>query len=81
MLYAKFMYPDNGYDCDIEQAKIANLKVGERYEVEMVDMGRFHTSIYLKNIDGDFNSVQFEFEEYDGTAVDIFSDPQYFQKR
>ena len=34
MLYAKFMYPDNGWDSDVENAKKVGLKVGEKYEVE-----------------------------------------------
>lgn len=55
MLYAKFMYPDNGYDCDVEHAKKVNLKVGERYEVEDLSMDGSHTSIFLKDINGVFN--------------------------
>ncbi len=76
MLYAKFMYPDNGYDYDEEYAKKMGLKVSERYEVEDVDMGQSHTSIYLKNIKGCFNSVHFEFEE-NGNPIDIYDDPRY----
>ena len=76
MLYAKFVYPDYGYDCDIEYAKKVGLKVGERYEVEDLSMGGSHTSIFLKNIDGSFNSVQFEFEE-DDMPIDIYRSPKY----
>lgn len=76
MLYAKFMYPDNGHDCDVEFAKKTGLKVGEKYEVEDLSMGGFHTSIFLKDIDGAFNSVQFEFEE-DGKPIDIYDSPEY----
>lgn len=76
MLYARFMHPDNGYDCDKEYAKKMGLKVGERYEVEDISMGGSHTSIYLKDIKGSFNPVQFEFEE-DGEPIDIYRDPRY----
>ena len=76
MLYAKFMYPDNGYDCDVKNAKNAGLNVGERYEVKDLSMGGSHTSIYLKNIDGVFNSVQFDFEE-DDKPVNIYRNPKY----
>ena len=76
MLYAKFMYPDYGHDCDVEHAKKVGLKVGERYEVEDLSMGGSHTSIFLKNIDGVFNSVQFEFFE-DEQEVDIYRNPKY----
>lgn len=76
MLYAKFMYPDYGHNCDIEFAKKMGLKVGEKYEVEDLSMGGSHTSIYLKDVNGVFNSVQFEFEE-DGKSIDIFNSPKY----
>ena len=76
MLYAKFMYPDYGHDCDIEFAKKIGLKVGEKYEVEDLSMGGSHTSIFLKDVNGVFNSVQFEFEE-DGKPIDIFNSPKY----
>ena len=76
MLYAKFMYPNYGHDYDEEYAKKMGLKVGERYEVENVDMGQSYTSIYLKDIRGNFNSVQFEFEE-DEKPIDIYDDPRY----
>ena len=76
MLYAKFMYPDNGYNSDKEYAEKMGLEVGERYEVANVSMGGSHTSIYLKDIKGVFNSVQFEFEE-DEKPIDIYRDPRY----
>ena len=76
MLYAKFMYPDYGHDCDVAFAKKMGLKVGERYEVEDLSMGGSHTSIFLKGINGAFNSVQFEFEE-DGKQINIFNSPKY----
>lgn len=76
MLYAKFMYSDNGYDGDIECAKKAGLKIGERYEVDDLSMGQFHTSVYLKG-KGCFNSVQFEFQEANGAPVNIYCDPRY----
>lgn len=76
MLYAKFIYPNYGLDCDKEYAKKMGLKVGERYEVEDISMGGSHTSVYLKDIKGSFNSVQFEFEE-DEKPIDIYRDPRY----
>lgn len=76
MLYAKFMYPNSGWDSDVEYAKKVGLKAGEKYEVECVSMGQSHTSIYLKYIKGDFNSVQFEFEE-DEKPIDIYRSPKY----
>ncbi len=76
MLYAKFMYPDNGHDCDVKYAIAAGLKVGEKYEVEDLSMGQSYTSISLKDIKGVFNSVQFDFYE-DKQSVDIYRNPKY----
>ena len=77
MLYARFNHPDNGWPAERGYAENAGLKVGEKYEVEFVSMGGSYTSIYLKNIDGNFNSVQFDFEEEDGTKVNIYHDDRY----
>lgn len=76
MLYARFMYPDNGWDYDIKYAKEVDLKVGEKYEVENVSMGQTSTTISLKGFANCFNSVQFEFEE-DGILIDIYKNPKY----
>lgn len=76
MLYAKFMHPDSGRECNIEHAKNIGLKVGESYEVEDISMGGSSTSIFLKDIEGSFNSVQFDFEE-DGKPINIFDSPKY----
>jgi hypothetical protein len=76
MLYAKFMYPDNGWDVDVEYAKKVGLKVGEKYEVNYISMGQSNTSVYLKDIKGVFNSVQFDFEE-DGKPINIYDSPKY----
>jgi hypothetical protein len=76
MLYAIFMYPNRGWEYDVEWAKNAGLKVGERYEVRRISMGQSSTSVFLKDINGDFNSVQFEFEE-DGKPIDIYRSPKY----
>lgn len=76
MLYAKFMYPDNGWDVDVEYAKKIGLKVGEKYEVDYISMGQSNTSVYLKDIKGVFNSVQFDFEE-DGKPINIYDSPKY----
>lgn len=76
MLYAKFMYPNSGHEHDKEHARNVGLIVGERYEVESISMGQSSTSVYLKDIKGYFNSVQFDFEE-DGKSIDIFKSPTY----
>ena len=77
MLYAKFNYPDNGWPGERGYPESKGLEVGKRYELEYVSMGQSYTSIYLTEIEGVFNSVQFDFEEEDGTPVDIYDDPRY----
>lgn len=77
MLYARFNYPNGGWPAERGYAESMGLKVGERYEVEHVSMGGSYTSIYLTDINGVFNSVQFDFEEEDGTYVDIYNNPKY----
>lgn len=59
MDYARFDYPENGYDCDKESNKV--LKIGQMYELDSVMMGQSHTTITLKGIKGGFNSVNFSF--------------------
>lgn len=77
MLYAIFKYPEAGHDCDIEYAKKMGLKKNKKYEVDCMSMGQSYTSIYLKGIEGNFNSVQFEFQEPNGAPVNIYRDPRY----
>lgn len=77
MLYARFKYPENGYDADKEYAKSIPLKINERYAVEDVFMGQSNTSITLIGIPGSFNSVQFEFETPNGNPIDIYKSKKY----
>ena len=74
-VYAVFKYPENGWDADIKQAKEAGLIVDKRYEVWDVDIGSWHTNVYLCDVSGVFNSVQFEFEDELGRKVDIYQRP------
>lgn len=69
-LIAVYNYPDNGYH------PIEELVVGKGYTVSDVSMGGFHTSIYLKEVKGSFNSVNFDFFK-DGKPHDIYKDPDY----
>lgn len=57
--------------------KKTGLKVGEKYEVDYISMGQSYTSIYLKGVEGCFNSVQFEFQEANGAPVNIYRDSRY----
>lgn len=76
-IYARFLYPQNGYMNDGSKALSAGLIVGERYEVEFISMGQSYTAIMLVGISGAFNSVLFKFEKEDGTDLNIYKDPRF----
>lgn len=66
-----------GYDCEEEMVKTLGFKVGDKFEVEYIDMGGSSTSIQLKDFPNQsFNSVFFEFEE-DGKELDIYDDTRF----
>lgn len=75
MLQAKYTKPNAEYDGDQKMCR-ENLTLGESYEVTYVSMGQSHTNIYLKGIEGCFNTVNFDFYE-DGKPINIFRDPRY----
>lgn len=74
MITAKLMHPDAGYEAGKENVK--KLEPNKYYEVSNIDMGQSHTYVYLANIEGAFNSVNFEFYE-DKKLIDIFSDKRF----
>lgn len=74
MITVKLMHPDAGYDTDKENIK--KLKVNIHYEVNHIDIGQSHTYFSIVNIEGSFNSVNFEFYE-DEKLIDIFSDKRF----
>lgn len=66
-----------GYDCEEERVKSLGFKVGDKFEVDYIDMGGSSTSIYLKDFPNQaFNSVFFEFEE-NGEELDIYDDTRF----
>ena len=74
MMTVKVMHPDAGYDTDKENIK--KLETGIHYQVSAIDMGQSHTYVYLVDVDGSFNSVNFEFYE-DKKLINIFSDKRF----
>lgn len=70
-MFARFTIPNAGYESERELASHL-LKLDEKYEVELVNMGQSSTSIKLKWFSVPFNSVHFEFSNEDGTPTDIF---------
>lgn len=66
-----------GYDCEEEMVKSLGFKVGDKFELECIDMGGSSTSIHLKDFPNQsFNSVFFDFEE-GGKELDIYSDTRF----
>lgn len=53
-----------------------DLEVGKFYDVEDIQMGQSHTSIYLKDKKFSYNSVIFEFYEND-KQIDIYKDERF----
>lgn len=74
-LFAKYTHPENGYPCDKKDAS-ENLVLNNFYEVENIIMGQSYTTIYLKNIEGTFNSVSFDFY-LDNQPINIYETPQF----
>lgn len=70
MITAIYKHPEFGY------SKSLNLEVGREYEVTGIHMGPTHTEINLKGIEGDFESVKFEFYE-NGNPLNIYNDPRF----
>ena len=74
MITVKLMHPDAGYDADKQNIK--KLQPNTHYTVFSIDMGQSHTYVYLVDVNGAFNSVNFEFYE-DEKLIDIFSDKRF----
>ena len=70
-IVAVFSKPDCGREFDLEQAK-QKLKFMEHYKVKRIEVYPYYTDVYLRGIEGRFNSVMFDFfaggEPYDPTS-------------
>lgn len=53
-----------------------DLEYGKEYEVENINMGQSHTSIYLVDKPFPYNSIFFKFYE-DGKPLDIYRDKRF----
>lgn len=73
--YALLTHPEHGHDHDKQTVKA--LEEGKYYEIKRISMGGFHTSIYLKDIKGVFNSVNFTFYDENKQLIDIYKMPEF----
>ena len=76
-IYAVVKTLKAGYLSDKELVKSLGFKVGDKYEVESISIGRSSTEVYLKEFPSKcFNSVFFSFEEV-GMPLNIFLDDRF----
>lgn len=76
MMKAVFAHPHNGHEYERNRNSELGLVVGEKYDIERVNIFGFRTELLLTAFPGEsFNSVQFKIENDDGTPKDIFADP------
>ena len=75
-LFARYMYPNNGYPHDQTRIQECGLVEGQSYEVTDVVVHAYTSEIFLKGFNRSFNSVNFRMEvddnEYDITANTTF---------
>lgn len=69
MYYAKLMNPNYGLDSDKENVKVLNSETV--YEVNDVDIGGWISYVSLIGLEGQFNTVQFDFFDEDMKEIDI----------
>lgn len=77
MLYARYLYQNDGLQHHKDDCAKVGLKVGKRYLVWEVEMGQSNTSIVLDGIVGRFDSVFFKFEEENFAPKNIYTDQYY----
>jgi hypothetical protein len=71
-LYARYMYPENGYNSDKEKCR--DLQIEKMYKVKDVYMSQTRTLIELEDFpDRMFNSINFEFYH----EINICAYPEY----
>lgn len=71
-VYAIYL-DENGYDGDTIYAKNKGLIKGEKYEIEHIEIGGWVSYISIKNYEGLFNSVMFDFVNKNGDVVDVYN--------
>lgn len=77
MIYAVFMYPENGYTHHQEVCRNIGLVIGHPYEMKRIDVGDSSSTVYLSDFPKQaLNSVHFEFCEFvegEKVPVDVYS--------
>lgn len=76
MLYAKYTNPSAGCEADKDRCRKYLIRE-ELYEVDEVQVGQSRTDVFLKEVPGTFNSVNFDFYDSFGKAIDIYTDSKY----
>jgi len=70
---------ENGYDADVEYARKCGFIKDQMYVVEDAEVGRSHTNVSFRGIEGKHNSVMFEFynEQLEQDEKGFYSEPLY----
>ena len=74
LLYAVLVEYDAGHKSEQETIKTLDMKIGDKFLVDDIDIYGFHTDVYLTDFPNQtFNSVFFDFVDEDGNEVDIYN--------
>lgn len=76
MIMVKVVTLNAGYPSEQDKVRGLGWKVGDEFEVEVLEMGGCHTDVLLRGVEGWFNSVFFDFYE-NGNKLDIYSDARF----
>ena len=71
-IYARFTHPNAGTAFDQTCVKRAHLRPNAIYNLASAEIGGFHSTVMLENIQGVFNSCHFDFCDSEGNEVDIY---------
>lgn len=77
-IYARFVWPDAGYEDDQQKVKDAGLELNQRYVLADAKVYQSSTDVWIEEHEECFNSVHFEYENEVGEAICIYDMPEYF---
>lgn len=76
-LWAILTNKENG--TEVDQSLVRGIPTGTKLKVTNVSVGQSHSVFEAKGYPLSFNTVQFDFVDDDGKAVDIFIDRRFNQ--
>lgn len=76
-LFAVFETLTAGYPVEQDRLKSLHFKVGDKFEVDRIEVGGWSTYVFIKDYKHGINSVFFRFVNSDDAEFDIFKEPHY----